>query len=323
VNPPVDLSALADTDAEAERRFLLTRSADPFPAIPPALLNTADLLDYVVATGMIHPLAVDPIDPSETLKPASCAIPIAGPYVYWPDGEKRSQARQDGDLKRGETLELARNSIVFVTLEPIFRLPDYIAGRFNLTIREIYRGLLVGTGPLVDPGFQGRLSLPLHNLTENNYTIVGGELLVWMEFTKLSPSDRWSSSPSKTTPRTGSYVEFPKDKLDRRTVVDYVERAHKGPIRSSIPGLVESAVLAAEGAKKAAERTRNIIAGLSLAGVVVIAAFCFQAISDIQSAQKEASNSRSEVIELRQQIHEQARELQQLDAQLVPQRARK
>ena len=50
----------------------------------------------------------------------------------------------------------------------------------------MHRGLLLGTGPLVDPGFHGRLLIPLHNLTSDEYTIRGDEGLIWMEFTKTS-----------------------------------------------------------------------------------------------------------------------------------------
>jgi deoxycytidine triphosphate deaminase len=161
----------AITDEEAEERFEATRGSDPFPGIAPALLNSADLLDYVAATGMIFPFAIPP-KPEEMLKPASCAIRLGGEVVYWdtdavsdPDSDEDSKPEKvKRVLKPGEELTLRRNSIVYVTLEPTLRLPDYIAARFNLTIRDIYRGILVGTGPLVDPGFTGRLSLPLHNL---------------------------------------------------------------------------------------------------------------------------------------------------------------
>ena len=46
------------------------------------------------------------------------------------------------------------NSITFVQIESKIRLPNYIALRFNLRIQHVHRGLLLGTGPLVDPGFQ-------------------------------------------------------------------------------------------------------------------------------------------------------------------------
>ena len=64
-------------------------------------------------------------------------------------------------------------------------MPAYIAGRFNLLIREVYRGLLVGTSPLVDPGFEEYLSVPIHNFTDNIYLFKAGESAVYFEFTKL------------------------------------------------------------------------------------------------------------------------------------------
>ena len=56
----------------------------------------------------------------------------------------------------GEELTVGANSIVFVECDLDFRLPDFIALRFNLQIRHVHRGLLLGTGPLVDPGYRGK-----------------------------------------------------------------------------------------------------------------------------------------------------------------------
>ncbi|HVO55964.1 MAG TPA: hypothetical protein VMT37_16260 [Solirubrobacterales bacterium] len=269
-------SRFAETEQQAEERFGATRGADPFPNVAPALLNTADLLDYVATTGMIYPFEI-PAKPEETLKPASCAIRLGGEVVYWdtdavadPDSDEDSKPRKvKTTLGPGDELILRRNSIVYVTLEPMLRLPDYIAARFNLTIRDIYRGILVGTGPLVDPGFTGRLSLPLHNLTYNDYTIVGGEPLVWMEFTKISPNDRWANGRT-TPPREGRYVEFPSLKNKRKSVDDYLRHAYPGSITSSIPRLVTRAKAAAVAAAASVRRQQRIFGGISLAGAVVV-----------------------------------------------------
>jgi deoxycytidine triphosphate deaminase len=164
----VSLSAFAATDEEAAERFAATRQNDPFPDIAPALLNTADLLEYIAATGMLHPFRVSPGNASEMLKPASCGMRLAGPVIYWKDTKSGGHRKITVQLEHGEELKLNPNSIVYVTLEPMLRLPDYIAARFNLTIRDIYRGMLVGTGPLVDPGFVGQIHVPLHNLTCNS-----------------------------------------------------------------------------------------------------------------------------------------------------------
>ena len=83
------LPAFAASDEEASALFEHTRHRDPFPDIAPALLNTADLIDYIAATGMLHPFEVDPAKPAEMLKPASCALRLLGEVLYWkgPDAE--------------------------------------------------------------------------------------------------------------------------------------------------------------------------------------------------------------------------------------------
>ena len=65
------------------------------------------------------------------LKGASYDVPIEGTVLYWDEeGEKRvKELKKDGDY-----FDLSPNSIAFVTLEPYFRIPFYIALRFNLKI---------------------------------------------------------------------------------------------------------------------------------------------------------------------------------------------
>jgi deoxycytidine triphosphate deaminase len=275
VPAPISLPEFATTNEEAAKRFEATRHRDPFPQIAPALLNTADLVDYIAATGMVHPFRPDPHNPSLALKPASCAIPLGGTVVWW-ETRGGTTTKRERELQPDEKLALAPNSIVYVTLAPELRMPDYIAARFNLTIRDIYRGLLVGTGPLVDPGFTGRLSLPLHNLTPNDYELTGGEPIVWMEFTKLSTNECWQSDSSSE--RRGEYVPFPERKR-RQTLSNYLGRASSRPIMSSIP----SQVGRAEAAAIRAERTTRRIFTLSgFAAVGVIAAIAALVIASYQ-----------------------------------------
>jgi deoxycytidine triphosphate deaminase len=223
---------------------------------------------------MIHPFEVNPSEVDKRLKPASCGIPLGGRCVYWEydhvGWERRKLEKQSFDLHSGETLELPANSIVYATLAPTFRLPEYIAARFNLSIRYVYRGLLVGTGPLVDPGFRGRLSIPLHNLTAYSCPIPSGDAVLWMEFTKISDNDRWRGERSQ--PRRGRYVEFPDRKLDKRkTVEDYVALARNGkPIISSIPERIEKASAEATRTRRYAQLFQF---GVAVALVALVATF--------------------------------------------------
>src|ERR1043166_7949999 len=166
------------SEDDAAARYKTYCGVDPFPEIEAALLNSADICDYVAATGMIFPFC----EHTDLLKPASYGPLLKGRGIYWDrNSKKHDLLLSDGKIEGYENydyrteFDLERNSIAFITLEPTFRMPLYLAFRFNLAIREVYRGLLLGTGPIVDPGFQGKISFPLHNLTDEKYTLVAGE----------------------------------------------------------------------------------------------------------------------------------------------------
>jgi hypothetical protein len=203
-------------------------------------------------------------------------------------------------VRSGDDFRLDANTIAFVTLESLMQVPSYLAVRFNLRIKHIYRGLLLGTGPLVDPGFVGRLALPLHNLTTNDYTFKGGEGLIWLEVTKLAALPGQERRQGMEARRPIWYFSNRKRNL---TVLDYIKRADDRSlkIRSSIPQVIENtaaeALKAAASAKSAQDsvnglRRLGIIAGIALVvglfGVMAaVLALVFQAQSTITSQQQE------------------------------------
>jgi hypothetical protein len=75
-------------------------------------------------------------------------------FVWWREDDDLIEE----DIAEDGTYELPANSIRHMQIEPRIRLPDYIAIRFNLRIKHVHRGLLLGTGPLVDPSFGGIFS---------------------------------------------------------------------------------------------------------------------------------------------------------------------
>jgi deoxycytidine triphosphate deaminase len=284
-------------DDDAAVRFHTWRERDPYPGIPAALLNSADIVDYVAQTGMIYPFY------PERLKPASYEVALLGRYLYVDgDGTRRS-----GEIRMGQKFILKKNSIAFVSVEPYFRLPDYIALRHNLKISNVYKGLLVGTGPLVDPGFVGRLSLPLHNLTNQDYEFQGGDGIIWIEFTKLSPNRAWSGA-RRVADRKGAYTPFPIAKTELQEVGDYVHKA-VGPGEvpsSSIAGVAKRA----RRAERTANRTQVNLRRAGLIGAIVgaitilIAAFAIvipavqlqqQTNTDLRAQQTQIANLQQEV----------------------------
>ncbi len=144
---------------------------------------------------------------------------------------------------------------------------DSISG--SLTYTE---ELLLGTGPLVDPGFHGNLLIPLHNLTSDEYVIRGDEGLIWIEFTKTSHDA--THAPVRDAP-IESFYKTDARKYDQPAEY-YFDRASKNrPIRSSIPLVVADATKLARSAStaaKRAERTNRIFLGaglLAIAGTLV------------------------------------------------------
>ncbi len=290
---------------EAYRRYKLWFKTDPFPRIPASLLNSADIYNYVCATGMMFPFD------SARLKSSSYAIHVGSKVISWTgEGQK-----DDRNLAPGESFVLQPNSITFLTTEEVFCLPDHVAMRFNLKINNVHRGILLGTGPLVDPGFEGNLLIPLHNLTTNPYTLQRGETFVWVEFTKVSPNERWDERCSDFYAEyglEGEYKEFPRSKK-RRSEWTYLDEASKGPIRSSIPDALaqaeRSAREASDQAQKIsdrayADRRNSLIAGfLSLAALVVVLFTVGSDIrKDIATVDKSGSVMRSEFDNARRQF---------------------
>ena len=81
---PAALQFAADEKMAAgrSRRF---RDTDPFKTIPAALLNSADIYDYVRATSMIWPFNNDEKVLREKLKGASYEVDFLGDVYSYPD----------------------------------------------------------------------------------------------------------------------------------------------------------------------------------------------------------------------------------------------
>ena len=249
------------TDDHAQELFLRWEHRDPFPEIPPALLNSADIADYAAVTGLIYPFY------PAALKSASYAVRFLGEILFWDDDGNRIEQT----VNEGDEFRLRRNSIAFVTLEPIFRLPDYIAGRFNLKIPNVYKGLLLGTGPLVDPGWTGILSIPLHNLTTQDYTFFGGEELIWMEFTKLSPNRSWTADSDENAPeRRGLHVPFPPARRGGNVYTRVALASPNSPVTSSLAAVTNQVKKAASDANDAREAAGRITRLFTIGGGIAL-----------------------------------------------------
>ncbi len=254
---------------EADRRFQVHKDHDPLPAVPSSLLNGHDIFEYVRHTGMVCPFERE--FASDKLKVASYQIGFLGDVYETDEGGTPLKSKKIVD---NTPYLLRKNSIAFIYLETVFRLPSYIAVRFNLQIKHVHRGLLLGTGPLVDPGFKGRLLIPLHNLTANDYIFIGGEGFIWVEFTKLpAPPPGGYSSPAE------------------KSAAQYFAKATGGSVpRSSLPEVI----LSARNDARRAKRYAQVLTAVGVVGVLGLllglASLVGQTRSDISTARKETSD---------------------------------
>ena len=231
---------------------------DPFACeIQPALLNSVDIEKYVDKGCLIGPCDFSP----DRLKTASYEIRLLGTLYDWEmrdDGRLRRRCRE---IRSGEKVILHRNSITYLWTKEKLRLPEYIAVRFNLHIRHVHKGILLGTGPLIDPGFFGSWLIPLHNLTNNDYELTGEEGIIWVEFTKVSKHE------------PGSLKPFP-DKKDLETAEEYMKKSTilEHGVQSAFRGALDHAQKDAMNAKKSAEDARKKADFIRNIGLIAIVA---------------------------------------------------
>jgi deoxycytidine triphosphate deaminase len=272
----------AQTSEQAEEYFNEFRENDPLrDDVFPALLNGGDIYDYVRLTGMLFPFDREHLNVK--LKCASYGIDFVGEVHEVDDHGNYTQV----PIAKGTPFTLRKNSIAFVHLNTEFRLPTYIAARFNLQIEHVHRGLLLGTGPLVDPGFNGRLLIPLHNLTAEDYHMRGGDGLIWAEFTKVS---RTRPDSLRMARLDGLYA--PRKKSLR---VYFQESSGQRPARSSIPEAVADAT-------KSASQAKLYASALTAAGVIGIIALAVNFFSFVNNTKSFVSQSNSELRTMRRDL---------------------
>lgn len=305
----------------ARDKYARYKSADPFPQIGEALLNSADLLRYLKTVGIVEPFDID------NLKGVTYQCSFSGEAHRY---DRESEEMEDIHLNDGEELVLEQNSITYLKIEEKFHVPEYMALRFNLSVSHAYKGLLLGTGPIIDPGFDGNLFIPLHNLTGNEYVIKKGAPLIRVEFTKLSRSPAWGSKNArifppiepitKETPAYASFSQSISDALRDPGKKQFYTKRDNASVRSSIPDAIqasadkadeahESAKIAAGEAQKSADTAKDIekkvqtwTIAAALSVIIAIFAVLVSVYSLIQDANVRYDSMAQEIEACKQQI---------------------
>jgi deoxycytidine triphosphate deaminase len=76
-----------------------------------------------------------------------------------------------GSCQSNGCLTIDKFSSAIVSTYESVRLPNNVAGRFNLRIKHAFEGLVVQMGTQIEPGYIGPLYALLHNVSENSKTI--------------------------------------------------------------------------------------------------------------------------------------------------------
>ena len=300
---------------------------DPFAGeIQPALLNSADIKKYVDEGCLIEQEDFD----MERLKTASYEMRFLGELHDWTtkDGTLELEPRCR-KICCGSPVELPGNSITYLWMKEKLLLPEYIAARFNLHIRHVHKGILLGTGPLVDPGFFGNLLIPLHNLTNNYYELDGGEGIIWIEFTKLSEHEFWKSQGGENPPDLksfphGKYIKDARGYLRKSGIIDKrgVQSAIKGSLNKAEKN-VEAAKTMVDDSRKEVERSNKrfqrvglFAIGIGLATIVItIIGAVWTGYSMISDAVSRVQDSRNQALSLK--IQKQDDTLKKFEADLI------
>jgi deoxycytidine triphosphate deaminase len=120
------------------------------------------------------------IDPFEkkNLRPAGYDLRVGDNYAK----AGRHYPLNDGGVLTIEPYQVA----VIQTLETL-NLPDFLIGRWNIRVKLAYQGLLWVGGAQVDPGFRGRLSCPIYNLSTEQVQLKHGAELAMIDFVATTP----------------------------------------------------------------------------------------------------------------------------------------
>lgn len=266
------------------------------------------------ATNLMPPLLSD-YDRSG-LKPATYEVKFEGDVYWWehtkslldhisPFTEEKAFETKLKHQRLGadDDFEIPPNSIVFVVPKTYFRVPPFLALRFNLHINLVHRGLLLGTGPLVDPGFAGNLMIPVHNLTSQPLVVRGDRGFIWIEITKLSKV-RYGGEP----------VQFPKSK-NARTVKQYLYSAN------GLKPIVSTLLVTTERLQDLAKWGRTISIYASLFFLVSLISVLYGGWSLLNDAHGYVTSAKEEVSKALSDLEKEKKSLQKLRDDVSSERA--
>jgi len=121
-----------------------------------------------------------------SIQPASYDLGLGDLYCA---GGRYTTFRDEGTM----SLQLKFGDFVLLTSYECLSLPDDVVAHAGLVSRRAQSGLVSLFSPQIDPGFQGRLVVPLFNAGQRPITLMQGEPIFTVEFVRTTrPAPRWS-----------------------------------------------------------------------------------------------------------------------------------
>ena len=154
---------------EEKRRLSELPFFERDPACPGSGVLLSDLIEHYCSPkfSLIAPFHRD------YLRPAGYDLRVGNNYT------------KDGlccGLSTGESLTIDPYQVAIIQTLETLNLPDFLIGRWNIRVGLAYKGLLWVGGAQVDPGFRGRLSCPIYNLSTEPVNLRHGEVVAMIDF---------------------------------------------------------------------------------------------------------------------------------------------
>jgi deoxycytidine triphosphate deaminase len=114
----------------------------------------------------------------ENLKPAGYDLRVGSHYA---------KGEQIFTLKEWAGFDIEPYSVAVIETLETLNIPEFLIGRWNIRVTLAYEGLLWVGGAQVDPGFRGRLSCPIYNLSAKKVSLTYGQPLAMIDFVTTTP----------------------------------------------------------------------------------------------------------------------------------------
>lgn len=114
----------------------------------------------------------------EFLQPACYTLHVGSKFYL---NDKEIYPNENGEIK------IPENGLLYFRVKEKINLPYYMIACHDLRVKQVYRGLLVGRGLQVDPGYSGYINYPIFNFTYDEKILKVGDEIGSIHFIKTTP----------------------------------------------------------------------------------------------------------------------------------------